>query len=354
MNTLPYLASPNDGVEILRVLESSAAKGSIELIYTRRPDAYASYMKESGDTTVFASKKDGKVTGTCAEIVRNVYVNGERVKCAYICGLKKDATYEGNVGFGPQFIRSLQRDDIDFYYCSVVSDNTDAQKMFSRARRLVEINQMEKYTTYIFSPKVNLHPKENSSLSFRRAEKTDVPDLLRFINREGKRKDLFPVVDSFDDLCGLEYSDFFLLLCGNEIKACAALWNQTEYKQYVVRNYRGIMRVARAFNPLLSLLGYIKLPAKNIPLSVQMLSFILCENDSEELLRILLHKVKAEAPNNSILVTGAARSSFMTPALSNIRSISFDTVLCSVRFPWSDKTLVNVNPKKLHPECGML
>ena len=42
MSESTYLASPEDGKEILRILESSGAKGSIELIYTRRPDAYAS------------------------------------------------------------------------------------------------------------------------------------------------------------------------------------------------------------------------------------------------------------------------------------------------------------------------
>ena len=54
-----YAASAADGKEILRILESSAAQGGIELIYTRRPDAYESYKKESGEARVFVSK-DGE------------------------------------------------------------------------------------------------------------------------------------------------------------------------------------------------------------------------------------------------------------------------------------------------------
>ena len=52
MSDSKYTASPTDGAEILRILESAPAKGNIELLYTRRPDAYESYMKESGEAGV--------------------------------------------------------------------------------------------------------------------------------------------------------------------------------------------------------------------------------------------------------------------------------------------------------------
>ncbi len=142
MSESKYLASASDGKEILRILESSAAKGSIELIYTRRPDAYESYRKESGEARVFVSRNGDRVIGTCAEIVREVYIGGEICKAAYVCGLKKDAEYDGGVGLGARFLRDLRRDDIDFYFCSVVADNAHAQRMFEKSRRLIEMKPM--------------------------------------------------------------------------------------------------------------------------------------------------------------------------------------------------------------------
>ena len=59
-----YEASPSDGREILRILESSAAKGAIELLYTRRPDAYESYMKEAGEARVFVSRDGERTVGS--------------------------------------------------------------------------------------------------------------------------------------------------------------------------------------------------------------------------------------------------------------------------------------------------
>ena len=134
MSESKYLASANDGKEILRILESSAAKGNIELIYTRRPDAYESYMKEAGQARVFISRDGEHAVGTCAEVIREVYIGGRVCRAAYVCGLKKDAEYDGGIGFGARFIRDLQCDDIDFYFCSVVAENTDARRMFEKSR----------------------------------------------------------------------------------------------------------------------------------------------------------------------------------------------------------------------------
>ena len=52
MSYITYLAREEDGEEILEILESSPAKGSIELLYTRRPNAYVSYKKESKEEFV--------------------------------------------------------------------------------------------------------------------------------------------------------------------------------------------------------------------------------------------------------------------------------------------------------------
>ena len=96
-----FTARPDDGKDILRILESSPAKGSIELLYTRRPDAYESYMKEPGEARVFVSREDDRVVGTCAELIRDVYIGGKVCRAAYLCGLKKVADHKGHSGLGP-------------------------------------------------------------------------------------------------------------------------------------------------------------------------------------------------------------------------------------------------------------
>ncbi len=99
-------AEPKDGERILEILECSPAKGSIELLYTRRPDAYISYQKECEEAFVYVAKEDEKVVATVAELTRRVYIGGENKKAAYICGLKKDINRPGAVSFGKAFLHS--------------------------------------------------------------------------------------------------------------------------------------------------------------------------------------------------------------------------------------------------------
>ena len=354
MSESKYIASPEDGKEILRILESSAAKGSIELIYTRRPDAYESYMKDAKDARVFISRDGDRAIGTCAELIRQVYIGGKSCRAAYLCGLKKDADYEGGVGFGARFIRDLQRDDIDFYFCSVVAENTDARRMFEKSRRLLEMKQTVGYKTYILSPKVKVKAKKHSFV-FRRATENDTDRLIVFLNSEGKKKDMFPVMKSFDEFYNLSVEDFYLLLDGESIVATAALWNQTEYKQYVVNRYGRIMKLARIFNPLLSAFRYVKLPKENEPLDFPMLAFFLSKDDNTDNYLIFLNEIKREVSKKyGMFVFGLPDSHFARPFADKLPSISFETKLYGIKFPWSEQTYKIPNPQKRFFECGLL
>ena len=350
MSESKHLASPSDGEEILRILESSAAQGNIELIYTRRPDAYESYKRECEEAHVFVSKDKECTVGTCAELIREVYIGGEICKAAYICGLKKDAAYTGGVGFGARFIHSLQRDDVAYYYCSVVSDNTEAQMMFEKMKRIISMKPIATYKTYILTPKVKVKAMPHS-YTFRQAKESDIPDLLTFLNAEGRKKDLFPVIRTLDQFCDLRDQDFYLLMDGDRIMAAGALWNQTAYKQYVVKRYRRWMRFARFLNPLLSLFGYIRLPRENEPLTFPMLSFLLSREDDEGLYRIFLNEIKRVISQSyGMFVIGLSKGHFARAVFDLLPSIHFETKLYEITFPWHEEPCASPDPEKLFPE----
>lgn len=349
-----HRATPEDGKEILRILESSAATGSVELLYTRRPDAYESYQQDFGEAQIFISRNGDRVVGTAAELIREVYVGGEPSKAAYLCGLKKDAAHEGGVGFGARFIKSLQRDDVDVYYFSVIADNLSAQTMFGKGKRLVSMEPFAEFTTHILSPRVKIQAPRHA-LCFRQAEEHDLPRLLAFLNEEGRRRDLFPVIRNIGQFHGLTEKDFYLLEDGGELLAAAALWNQTDYKQYVVKRYRGLMKLARLANPLLSRLGYIKLPRADEPLNFPMLAFFLCRGDDETHYRIFLDEIrKVIGKRYGMFVIGLPKNHFAAPLIQKLPGIRFDTKLYSLSFPWSSRPLKPIDHQTVYPECGLL
>lgn len=352
MSAHDLLATPEEGAEILRILESSPAEGGIELLYTRRPDAYLSYEREFGESRVFVSRSQGKVVGTCAELIRSVYIGGKPAKAAYLCGLKKDASDERTVGFDARLIRSLVREDIDCYFCSVVSDNKRAQAMFGKPSRLLEMHELVTFTTHILSSRIRLR-REAGDHTFRRATAADAPGLLEFLRKEGSKKNLFPVIDSFDAFYGLKIEDFYLLESGGAIVCAAALWNQTAYKQYIVKQYRGLMRGARLLNPLLSWLGYMKLPRVGQSLDFPMLAFFLCADDNLSCYKAFLYHIRRViAEKYDIFVIGVPKNHFAAGLYDRLPSVHFDTKLYAIRFLQGE--VKAIDPEKLYPECGLL
>ena len=166
---------------------------------------------------------------------------------------------------------------------------------------------------------------------------------------------MFPVVKSLDDFYNLHISDFYLLLDGEDIIAIAALWNQTEYKQYIVKRYGGAMKLARVFNPILSALRYIKLPKENEPLDFPMLAFFLCKDDNADNYRIFLNEIKREiAKSYGMFVIGVPDSHFARPMMDKLPSISFKTEIYEIKFPWSEQKYKTPDPQNIFLECGLL
>lgn len=355
MSHKTYPAEPRDGKRILEILECSPAKGSIELLYTRRPDAYLSYHKESPDTNVVVVKEDQHIIGTAAEIIREVYIGGEVKKLCYVCGLKKDIHYPQAVNWGKVFLRSLIREDIDCYFCSIISDNQDARKLFEKKRRkTMNMEFLQPYTTYMLSPRLKFKYR-GSGYSFEQASDANRQEILAFLNTEGQKKDFFPVIRSLDQFSDLKPSDFYCLKKNGQILCVGAIWNQGGYRQYLVKKYRGAMKLARYLNPILKLAGYIPLPKEEEPLNFPMLSFLVTRDDNEEYCRAFLHHITKEIKKDyEMFVIGSPNSYFLNNILKKCRSIHFDSRIYAIDFIIGGGKKADIQKENLWLECGLL
>jgi hypothetical protein len=350
-----YEAGKADGADISRLLESPVDAGLIQAIYTRRPDAYESYMKESGESRVFVLKRENRVVATCAELIRDVYVRGEVKRSAYFCGLKRDPAYQGLIPAGAGFFNALQRQDIDFYYCAVLANNRDVMEKFGKKRSIFSFRPVASYTSYILNPNIRTREEPNAYV-FRQAAAGDAAAIVEFLNAQGRGKDLFPYVRSLEDYHGLRAEDFYLLEDGRGIKACAAVWNVSSYKQFTVKKYRGILKGARVFNPLLSLLGYAQLPRENEPMDLPTLAFFLSRDDSEDGYRILFHHIKNEIKKRySMFLVGLPAQHVIASVLKRLPKVTLESVIYEVRFSGRDGEKAPViDPARIYTESALL
>ena len=238
-------AREEDGKRILEIIESSSVKGKIELLYTRRPNAVVSYKKESTDTDIFTIKENNEIIGTVVNIVREAYINGIPKRLSYICGLKRDCNYTGNINWF-KALKKYYRSDVDYYFCSIILDNDEIKKMLEKKRtRTVNTELLNKYRTYILSPYLSIKGKDK--YTFKQATQNDEQDIINFLNEEGKQKELFPVIRSLNQFTDLSITDFYILYKGNEIMAVGALWNQTSYRQYIVKEYHRNIKICKNY-----------------------------------------------------------------------------------------------------------
>ncbi len=355
MRHITSLAKPSDGKRILEILECSPAKGSIELLYTRRPDAYLSYQKESDEAYTYVVKDGDEIIGTVAELVRRAYIGGEEKRLAYLCGLKKAADYPHRVNWGKTFIKNLVREDIDCYFCSVVSDNARTLEMFSKRRsRTMNMERLQGYTTYMLAPYFKF--KVQGDYTFTQATAADALKIVEFLNQQGRKKDFFPVISSLSDYTDLSVEDFYMLLDGEKIAAVGALWNQVGYRQYIVKRYKGAMKLARLFNPLLRLLGYIELPKEGENLNFPMLSFFISRDDNEDYYKAFLNNIAGEIKRRDyrMFVIGVTNTSAANEVYNRLRSIHFETEINSIEFILGSGKQQQINKESIWLECGFL
>lgn len=355
MSQITYLADQSDGESILEILESSAAKGSIELLYTRRPNAYESYQKESDEAYVYGVKDEKQMLGTVAQIVRKVYIGGEIKKLGYVCGLKTAPDYQGNVNWVRTFIKNLVREDIDCYFCSIISDNVEAQRLFEKKRKkTMNMEFLQGYTTYMLAPYFRF-PVKNKNYVFEQVTKETEDLVVQFLNREGVKKDFFPVIESLSQFTDLNSTDFYMLKDGEEIVAAGALWKQTAYRQYIVTKYGGIFKFARIFNPILKMMGYIELPKEKEVLNFPMLSFFISKDDNEEYYKAFLNCINPVIKKEyGMFVIGSINNSFAHNIFRKVRNIHFDTKIYEIEFILGNGKRTDVNKDNIWLECGLL
>ncbi len=349
-----YDARKEEGREISRLLESPVDAGLIQAIYTRRPDAYESYMKEFGESRVFVFRKDDRVVGTCSQIIRDVYVGGKVKRSAYICGLKKDSDYHGNLPAGLSFFRTFIRPDIDFYYCAAVSNNRDSVEKFEKMSGLMSVKCITTYDTYFIDPKVKTKERKNG-YTFRQASVKDTGAVLDFLNTEGRKKDLFPVVESLDDFYDLHIEDFYILEDDHEIKACAALWNISSYKQLTITKLKGIMKMARLLNPVLSLLAFPTIKRENEPYDYPILSFFVSRDDSKDYYEIFFHRIKNEIKkDHRLFAVGLTPNHPIASVLKNLPKISGESTIYKVELSGQKEENISFDTEHIATEFALL
>ena len=263
MNVSVEFAAPRDDEGIRGLLRRQTMPGRVRLAFCREPD-FALGCEVTGDdprVLVARSREQGEIVGVACRSTRDVFLNGQPRRLGYFGQLRVDERFRGRwlVSRGLAMLRQLDREDpLPAYLASIVDGNDEAVGVLVRNRRpsFPQFHQIADYRTLaipVRGPKAALASGEE--IVSGRAVSLD--ELVRFLRLEGARKQLSSVWTgeklTILGRFGLRLDDVVVARRHGRIAGVMALWDQSAYKQSVVRGYSGWLR---ALAPVLPRVGH--------------------------------------------------------------------------------------------------
>lgn len=296
------VAGAGDDAAIRSLCRTQPVPGRIRLGFEREPD-FSLGCRVTGENCqiiVARSPHGGEVAGVACRSGRRLYVNGREQRLGYLGQLRIGERFQGrwlvSRGFG--LLKQLHdRDPLPAYLVSIVDGNPSATGVLVRNRRknFPSFHAVADFRTLALSLRRH-RPALGCSSQISCADPGQLGEIVEFLRICGVRRQLFPVwtEEQFRSLAalGLRIEDLRIARRNGAIAGVIGLWDQSSYKQTVVRGYSGWLQAAAPiYNWSAPWLGRAALPRPGEKLRSGYAAFLCVSNDEAEVFRALLREV---------------------------------------------------------------
>jgi hypothetical protein len=332
------LATRDDDAGIRRLLSTNPMPGRIRIRYEREPDYFAG-CATMGATQVLVARADDQVVGVACRSIRSLFMNGERADVGYLGQLRVDTRFRGRwlVLRGFRKLHDLHRQSPPRgYITTIIEGNDEAEGVLVRRARgpMPRYRRIDRLMTLAL-------PTSRASRVGRLSSPRSLSEIVAFLQREGARKNFFPVYDeqSFVDgtTRGFDAKDFIVIERDGVIAAVAGLWDQSAYKQSIVDAYDPLTRAARPFyNTAAKLLHRATLPKPGTALRFAYGSFFCVANDDPAIAQMLIRRLLSDARERRFdhLLLGFAESDPLLSAARAFLHVAYPAGMYTVA--WED------------------
>jgi hypothetical protein len=247
-------AAPSDDAGIRALMQRQAMPGRISIAFAREPDFSRGCAVTGGDYKIVVARARDEIVGVACRSVRNVFLNGREMRLGYLGQLRVDDRFRGRwlVSRGFALLSEIDRHDpLPAYLASIVDGNDEASGVLVRKRRRTfpDFREVARYCTLAIRTGKSARATQNNQIMAGSLDQ--VPEIVRFLRTEGSRRQLFPVwtESQLANLDELRIEDIRIARRDGAIAGVMGLWDQSAYKQSIVRGYSGWMRIARPFLP---------------------------------------------------------------------------------------------------------
>jgi hypothetical protein len=260
MDVVVDLARPADDAGIRGLVRRQTVPGRIRLAMPRDPDFSLGCAVTGAHCRILVARSvaDGAIVGVACRSTRQVFVNGREQRVGYLGQLRVDERFRGRwlLSRGFSLLAAIDRDDpLPIYLASIVDGNDEATGVLVARRRrcFPTFHEAARYRTDAL-PVRRSKPALGGREEIVPGTADQLPEVARYLRTEGAHRQFFSVWtdDRLRDLdrLGLRIEDMRIARNHGAIAGVVALWDQTAYKQAVVRGYSGWLK---AVAPLTSL-----------------------------------------------------------------------------------------------------
>jgi hypothetical protein len=362
---------------IQELLDQNDFSGNIGLKYNRRPSSWSSFLCEGDYVLLFTAwnKTGNKLLGIGAAVSNMVWVDHKEMNVVYLFSFRITREEPSAVFITPEAYRMVMEmfPSSIIYLTTILEENQLARQFLEKPRKSMPVYHFitPLVTTCILCwSRASLAARTCSlgwsraslaartcSLGWSRASlaartcslgwsllrpnvnwhmavQADKQALTAFLREEGSKIPNFPVftADSFkeDHFPGIE--DFIMIKDrNNEIIACAALWNQQNYKQYTVFSYSPLFSLLRPLSKwIFPLFNLPPLPPTGTQLNFFTASFYLVKDKNPKIFRTLLQVIKHVGRNYDYFLIASPESSEYYKLLRGMSGIRYKSRIYQV------------------------
>lgn len=359
---MPYRFEPatrGDDAALRALLAGSPVPGRIAVTYEREPDFFLGERSLGPFVQTFVARDEasGALAGVASRAVRPSWVNGTREDVGYLSQLRVARGHEGRglVTAGFRYLAELHRDGrAAGYLTTIVEENAVARRLLVEAPRpsvpgYREIARVETLA-------LEVRPARAPALDVARAADDGLEAAVAFLNEAGGKRNLYPVVEasSLDGVAGPPAADLWVVRRGGAIAGAGALWDQSGFKQTVVRGYPAGLR--RVHDMLQRLRGGPPLPAVGERVRYGTVSHLAVAGDDPSVLEALLNRLLGEASARGYawLMLGLTSRDPLLPVARRRRHVRYRSRLYAVTFPGDPDLAARLDARLPHVEIGAL
>lgn len=361
------LASPTDDPAIRRLLRENPVPGQMALTYEREPNYFlgSPVLGHISQTLVARRRETGAVVGLASRSVRRLFVNGQPEDVGYIGQLRVAEEHRGRwlVPAGFRLFHQLHQDGAARgYITTIIEGNSEAEALlvekarrhypaYRRLARLFSLALIVRRPRRVHAP----------GMEIRTGAQVALPDIVAFLQRQGGRRQFFPAF-SADDLTGpategLRLEEMAVALRQGRVVGVLALWDQSGYKQTVVRAYRDdLRRLKPLYNLGAKLIGAHPLTEIGQPISLAYGAFGCVADDDPVVFRGLVQTVYngAAARGFAFLMLGLCEGDPLLSVARRWLHLAYTSALYTVCWQEDEIWRVGLDGRVPYVEIGTL